>query len=282
MVEQEHFPVWDATKANESLALMQQWAVNKAQERIDWYKDNTKTKRILAVLLRIIVIFFAAVGGLCPLIDATGVFITKLPGIDSFTLGKWGYVFIALAAAIVGFDKFFGLSAGWMRFIVTQLSLERVLKEFHYDWAFLLAQQQEQQVKTNIPLLQRAKDFTLKVEDLVKQETDAWVQEFQSGMAELAKGLKTEVETRKPGSIRVTVTNAKDFERVSIRLDDNQIKELIGVTEGLIEAVPPGRYEVRAVGKKDNRECKDSKVIQVQANAMASVEITLPSLAVKE
>ena len=93
---------------------------------------------------------------------------------------------MALGAAIVGFDKFFGLSTGWMRFIVTQLSLERVLQEFHYDWAFLLAQRQEQQVKTNIPLLQRARDFTLKVEDLVKQETDAWVQEFQSDIAELA------------------------------------------------------------------------------------------------
>jgi hypothetical protein len=234
------------------------------------------------VLLRIIVIFFAAVGGLCPLIDATGVFITKQPGIDSFTLGKWGYVFIALAAAIVGFDKFFGLSTGWMRFIVTQLSLERVLQEFHYDWAFLLTQQQEQHLETNIPLLHRAKDFTLKVEDLVRQETDAWVQEFQSGMVELAKILKTEVETRKLGSIKVTVPNAKDFERVSIRLDDNQMKELIGVTEGLIEAVPPGRYEVTAVGKKGNREWKNSKIIEVKPSAMAPVEITLPSLSVKE
>ena len=278
MVEQEHFPVWDATKSDESLILVHQWAVNKAHERIDWYKDNSKTKRILSVLLRIIVIFFVAAGGLCPLIDATEVF--KQLGIDSFTLGKWGYVSIALAAAIVGFDKFFGLSTGWMRFIVTQLSLERVLQEFHYDWAFLLAQQQEQQVKTNIPLLQRAKDFTLKVEDLVKQETDAWVQEFQSDIAELTKVLKTEVETRKPGSIRVTVTNAKDFERVAIRLNDNQIKELIGVTEGLIEAVPPGRYEITAVGKKDNKEYNESNVIEVQPNAMASVKITLPMPAV--
>lgn len=280
MVEQDHFPVWNATKPDESLILMHQWAVKKAHERINWYKDNSKTKRILSVLLRIIVIFFVAAGGLCPLIDATGVF--KQVGLDSFTLGKWGYVSMAFAAAIVGFDKFFGLSTGWMRFIVTQLSLERVLQEFHYDWAFLLAQQQEQQVKTNIPLLKRAKDFTLRVEDLVKQETDAWVQEFQSDIAELTKVLKTEVETRKPGSIRVTVTNAKNFERVAIRLNDNQIKELIGVTEGLIEAVPPGRYEVTAVGKKDNRECKDSKVIEVQPNAMASVEITLPLPSVKE
>jgi hypothetical protein len=63
-------------------------------------------------------------------------------------------------------------------------------------------------------------------------------------------------------------------------LNGNQIKELIGVTEGLIEAVPPGRYEVTAVGKKDNKEYKQSKVIEVQPNVMASVEMTLPVPAV--
>lgn len=120
------------------------------------------------------------------------------------------------------------------------------------------------------------------MEDLVRQETDAWVQEFQSGMVELAKILKTEVETRKLGSIKVTVPNAKDFERVSIRLDDNQMKELIGVTEGLIEAIPPGRYEATAVGKKGNREWKDSKIIEVKPSAMVPVEITLPPFSVKE
>ena len=54
------------------------------------------------------------------------------------------------------------------------------------------------------------------------------------------------------------------------------MKELVGITEGLVEAVPPRRYEVMAVGTKDNNEFEESKVIEVQPNAMASVEMTLP------
>ena len=120
------------------------------------------------------------------------------------------------------------------------------------------------------------------MENLVKQETDAWVQEFQSNLAELEKVLKTEVETRKLGSIKVTVTNAGDFEKVSIRLNGSPIKELVGVTEGLIEAVPPRRYEVVAVGTWDNNEVKESQVIEVQPNAMVTVEMTLPSVSTKK
>ena len=161
MPERIQFPIWDTAEPEESLMLMHQWAVDRAHGRIKWYESRSKKRKTLSQWLRIIVIFNAAAGALCPLIDATGVFLSKQPGVDSFTLGKWGYVFIALAAAIAGFDRYFGLSTGWMRFIVTQLSLERILQEFHYDWASLLAQQQEGQVKSNTPLLQRVKDFSL-------------------------------------------------------------------------------------------------------------------------
>lgn len=273
MHEQMDFPVWDNTKPEKSLMLIYEWAVKKAHERIKWYEDNSKKRKTLSQLLRIIIICSIAVGGLCPLIDATGIFLSNRP--DSFTLGKLGYVFIAIAAAIMGFDKYFGLSTGWMRYIVTQLSLERSLQGFQYDWAFLLAQQKEGQTKSNEPLLQRVKDFSLEVENQVKQETDAWVMEFQSNLAELQKVLKTEIEAKKFGSIKVKVSNAMDFERVSIRLNDSPIKDLVGVTERLIEGVPPKRYEIMAVGVKDGIEYKESKIIEVQPNSMSSVEMTL-------
>jgi hypothetical protein len=276
MAEPQDFPVWDATQPVQTLMLMYQWAVDRAQERIQWYEDKGEPRKFLSQVLRIVAISLTAAGALCPLLDATGVFLSKQSGVDSIVLGKWGYVFIAVAAGIIGFDRYFGLSTGWMRFIVTQLSLERSLQEFHYDWAMLLAQQQETSQKLNSTvLLQRLKDFSLQVESLVKQETDAWVMEFQSNVAELETVLKTEAKTRKPGSIKVSVTNAKDFEKVTIRLNDSNIRELAGVSEGLIETVPPGRYEVTAVAKKNDKEYKDSKVVEVQPEAMTSVEITL-------
>ncbi len=86
------------------------------------------------------------------------------------------------------------------------------------------------------------KYFSLQVENLVKQETDTWILEFQSSISELEKTLKTEVETRKPGSIKVVVTNASDFDRVTIQLDDNQVKEFVDVTEGVVDTIYPVSY----------------------------------------
>jgi hypothetical protein len=47
----------------------------------------------------------------------------------------WGYVLPALAAACIGFDRFFGISSGWMRSMTTAQALERRLEQLQHDWA---------------------------------------------------------------------------------------------------------------------------------------------------
>ena len=267
MANDNAFPDWDPSEPAGSLTLLYRWAVKTAESRIAWYDQSRKPKRAGSQWLRVFSILFAAVGALCPLVDAT-----EIVG-DKILLGQWGYVFIALAAAIVGYDKYFGLSTGWMRYIVTQLSLEKALKEFQYDWIILNAQQ-----SNTSALLQRIKDFSLQIESLVKQETDAWVLEFESSVAQLEKVLKTEVETKKTGHVKITVANAADYDTVIIKLNNDPVKELIGVTEGLIDSVPPKQYEVTAIGRKGDKESKSSKVIEVQPNSVTSVEMTLPDL----
>jgi len=136
-----------------------------------------------------------AVGALCPLIDATRIFFDYANPPGRFVLGQWGYVFLAAAAAVIGFDFYFGHSSGWMRFITTQISIERALKEFQYDWVILEVRQTSNSTYSRtLVFLQRAKDFTLQIEDMVKQETDSWVLEFQANIAQLEKVLKTETK----------------------------------------------------------------------------------------
>jgi hypothetical protein len=282
--EDTGFPEWDAGNPAQSLGQAYQWAVQNAQAKIDWYAKKRQPKRRGSQWLRSFAILLAAIGALCPLVEAAtsdtqtiSLGVTEIP---LSQLAQWGYVSIAVAAALIGYDRFFGLSTGWMRYMVTELSLQRTLREFQYDWNILSAQQTQQQPpQNNTPtLLQRLKDFTLQVETLVKQETDAWVTEFQTNLSELDRMLQAEVEARKPGSIKVTVTNARDFDRVTITLNGTQIKELSGVTESVLDSVPPGPQEVIVVGKKQNTpDRKDSKVVEVQPNALASTELTLPS-----
>jgi hypothetical protein len=54
-----------------------------------------------------------------------------------------GYLFLALAAAFVATDKFFGFSSGWIRYIRTGQVLMKELAEFRMDWAMLMAKRGE-------------------------------------------------------------------------------------------------------------------------------------------
>ncbi len=54
-----------------------------------------------------------------------------------------------------------------------------------------------------------------------------------------------------------------------------------GLLKDLSKAVPPGQYEITAVGKNDNKEYQESKVVEIQPNAMASVEMILPVTSVR-
>jgi hypothetical protein len=268
MSNSTEFPKWDNSRPDESLEAAYGWAVENARAQIAWYAQQRRPKRKGSQRIRALAIAFGAIGGLFPLVDAALQ--------DSLMLGQWGYVVIASAAALVLYDKFFGLSSGWMRYMVTELSLQRALREFQYDWNILIAQQQPSKDNA-VALLQRLKDFSLQIETLVKQETDAWVAEFQTNLSELDTMVKTEKEARRPGRIKVTVTNARDFERVAISLDGVRVKELVGVTDGVLDYVPQGSREVVALGQKaGSPDRKDSKVVEVEPNTLTSTELTLP------
>ena len=115
---------WHDTEA--ALTQLYRYAEGRAIEATDWYLQDKRGKRIWSRGLRLLAILLVTAGGLQPLLDAAA------PG-PSRT--AWGYVLLALAAACIGFDRFFGLSSGWMRSMTTAQALERRLEQLQYDWA---------------------------------------------------------------------------------------------------------------------------------------------------
>jgi SMODS and SLOG-associating 2TM effector domain 2 len=115
---------WQDTEA--ALAQLYRYAEGRAIDAIDWYLADKRGKRIWSRGLRLLVIVLVTAGGLQPLLDAAA------PG-PSRT--AWGYVLLALAAACIGLDRFFGISSGWMRSMTTAQALERRLEQLQYDWA---------------------------------------------------------------------------------------------------------------------------------------------------
>src|SRR5215211_2706551 len=115
---------WQDTEA--ALTQLYRYAEGRAIEAIDWYLADKRGKRSWSRGLRLLAIVLVTAGALQPLLDAAA------PG-PSRT--AWGYVLLAVAAACIGFDRFFGLSSGWMRSMTCAQALERRLEQLQYDWA---------------------------------------------------------------------------------------------------------------------------------------------------
>jgi SMODS and SLOG-associating 2TM effector domain 2 len=171
---------WQDTEA--ALAQLYRYAEGRAIDAADWYLQDKGGKRLWSRGLRLLAILLVTAGGLQPVLDAAA----PGPGPGS---AAWGYVLLALAAACIGFDRFFGLSSGWMRSMTTAQALERRLEQLQYDWAAECARSaartvDPKQVQTRLALLRA---FADDVAVLMQQETAEWVLEFQSNLLRLER-----------------------------------------------------------------------------------------------
>jgi conflict system pore-forming effector with SLATT domain len=169
---------WQDTEA--ALVLLYRYAEARAIDAADWYLQDKWAKRIWSRGLRLLVILLVSAGGLQPLLDAAA------PGAGPGS-AAWGYVLLALAAACIGLDRFFGISSGWMRSMTTAQALEHRLEQLQYDWAAECARSaartvDPKQVQTRLALLRA---FSDDVAALMQQETAEWVLEFQRSLLRL-------------------------------------------------------------------------------------------------
>jgi hypothetical protein len=169
---------WQDTEA--ALTQLYRYAEGRALEAVDWYLADKRGKRSWSRGLRLLAILLVTAGALQPLLDA-------VVGGPSRT--AWGYVLLATAAACIGFDRFFGLSSGWMRSITCAQALERRLEQLQYDWAAECARSaartvDPKQVQNRLALL---RVFSDDVAALLQQETTTWVLEFQSSLLRLER-----------------------------------------------------------------------------------------------
>ena len=169
----------DWKDAEATLAALYRYVEDRATAAADWYLRHKRGKKRWSRGLRVLAIVLAAAGGIQPLVDAA------TPGSGP---AEWGYVLLALAAACVGFDRFFGLSSGWMRDILAAQAIQRRLEAFRFEWAAANLRDSGQppaapeRVRRALALIRR---FEQEVAGVVERETNDWVLEFQSGLAQL-------------------------------------------------------------------------------------------------
>ena len=184
---------WEPDKVEGSLDVVFQHATKKAKDAIGWYLVSKRRKQIWAVGLRVGAILSASAAGILPMLSQ--IFVTNgnpvIPPV-------WASVLLGLAAAMVVLDRFFGFSSGWMRFIAAEMELHQILEEFQMEWeseraAWKGSGPNDDQVQK---MLDRAKDFVLQVNTLVRDETNAWIAEFRSALKQVDELAKARAAAR--------------------------------------------------------------------------------------
>jgi hypothetical protein len=167
------------------LCMLYDYAVAAAGRNINWYRTKKKPTQRLCLFVRCAALFLAIVGGLCPL----------LPELGKIDASRYGYILLAAGGGLLLFDKLFGLSSSWMRFMAAAQEIEALVDAFRVDWA-------SEKSKLNTPATtsdgdpryQLIRDFLVNMHAIIERETNEWKAEFQKGVVHFETLLRQQSE----------------------------------------------------------------------------------------
>ncbi|MGY0236040.1 SLATT domain-containing protein [Longispora urticae] len=174
------FPVltWEDGSSRANLDLLYSWGERTALDAIGWYMHRKPRKARTSRILRASAITLATMGGAIP--------VTALAA-NRPDLANWGFVALALAAGCMGFDRFFGYSAAWVRHLTAATSLRGLLADYQLSWAEEMVglAGREPGHEDTVRLIGVVRGFVAGVNDTMRAETENWLTEFHSRLSEL-------------------------------------------------------------------------------------------------
>ncbi|MFB8249490.1 SLATT domain-containing protein [Streptomyces sp. NPDC055952] len=148
-------------------------------EAIDWYLARRRGPALWSRSLRALAALLGIVGTLTPLVHAAA---------PTAVQPEWGFVFLAAGAGCVLFDRIFGFSASWTRYIRSQLALQQVLKKAQAEWAqAVLRTTDAPSDKEQAALLGVIERLRTDAQRIIEEEGSAWVGYLADGVEELTR-----------------------------------------------------------------------------------------------
>jgi hypothetical protein len=293
-------PSWEPDQVSTCLDSLREYVERDVEAAIRWYYSKKPWKAWGSQLLKFLVLLTTGLGGLLPIVSATGVFSAGLPGpekeLRNLQVDQIGYLCFGLAAAFLAFDKYFGYSTGWMRYITTAMSLETALRNFRLDWARTTSGLAGTTPSGAVleSLLQKIQDFCIAARTLVEKETQAWVMEFQTNLSQLEKEAKAAMDnaraavetaqkeskatadSTRPGAVDLTIENILDTdEGYDVFIDEERRKSGVTSKTCTIMKVAPGLHELSITATVSGAPAHHSESITVPAGAAVKVSATL-------
>lgn len=191
---------WSRSEIRRSLDDMYAWGERLASDAAGWYMTEKRRKARRARALRAVAVVLATLGCAVPIVALAA----RRP-----TDGNWGFLLLALAAGCVAFDKFFGYSSSWLRYMATATSLRTQLVEYQAMWAKeMVAMAAREPDRTDaVRLIDLVRTFAWNVNDTIRVETEAWLVEFHTRLTELESRMQQSEQglTRRGGAPGVTL-----------------------------------------------------------------------------
>lgn len=264
---------WHPDKAAESLDSVCAQAIAEAEDAIEWYLRKKRPKQRGARWLRIAAILMTALAGLIP------IWIQMYPGpggVAPFP-PAWASVAAALAALLIAFDQFLGHSAGWMRFLLTEMRIRRALQIFQYDVeaekaTWRAEPPKDEQIQR---MLARTKAFAVEVNGIVESETSAWTEEFKSTLKQLDEAAKVKAEVGALGGVNIVVVNGAECRQGWDASIDGAASVKHTGTSAAVAGLTTGMHTVTVVGTISDASRRAEKLVLVTGGAIATVELTL-------
>lgn len=234
---------WTEGKREDALNLLYHFAYDTANEAITWYWRK-KWKGRIGRALRFLAILMTTLGGLVPLLisaDVTSIWWLEINP-------QYGYILVAIAAAFVGFDKFFGFSSTWIRYVTAATTIQTGFTKFQLEWSMERARLggREPTPEECHSLIQKLVELIVFVRDEIEKETNAWAAEYLTSLASMEKEAKKQLKSQAPGGIDVTIDNGDQVDSpISVRLDSAPVQTVQG-KNCAIRPVFPGQHVVEA------------------------------------
>ena len=271
-----------------TLSLLGAIARRRADGAIRYYQAGVPSKRAWARGLRIAALITGTLAGLTPLVLPLVVMLFW-PSRENLIkdLLPLSAVLAAMSVACIAFDKLFGFSTAWVRYITAELDLSARRDAFATRWAkqCLRAGKQPtlEQVMDSLDILGA---FLAGINDLVRSETQSWVNEFRGALAELEKSVaatratvtaSTADDDRVRGALEVHVKDVAQLDDAAwtLQLEAQSPTTYAGSSSAVLTDVSPGVVRVGVAGTIKGIPVKEERAVIVEPGRVAVLELEL-------
>lgn len=185
---------------------------------------------------------------------------------------------------MVGFDRLFGMSTSWMRFIGSTLDLQSRRAAFATAWAKqrVIAGDAPDDHKL-LDALAYLETFITGINDVIRAETQAWISEFRGALDELDKQIRAQrekfadVTAADRGALEVVVTNFAQLDggKLTVLVDGQLPIERTGAQSVVVPGLTPGIARVVLRATIANKAAAVEKACAIEAGKVFRLETAL-------